>query len=92
MEPKQVVDTCTNRAHSFGKPPAPSAHITGGDRRLVGIVIDKGSPEKYLQNSDTIYRSFDNPGECRFYDCAYNTRKSPITIVGKQMTVVIYIR
>ena len=92
MEPKQIVDTCTQYVHSFGKPPAPSAQKTGGDRRLLGIAFDKHSPDNYLANCDTILRSFDNPGDCRFRDCAYDTRNSPSTIVDKQMTVVIYIR
>ena len=92
VEPKQVVDTCTNRAHAFGKPPAPSAFLTNGDRRLLGIAFDKHSPDNCLDNCETILRSFDSPSDCRFRDCAWDTRISPTTIVDKQMTVVIYIR
>ena len=91
VEPERVVDMCTHVGHSVGKPPAPSAH-DGGDRRLLGIAFDKHSPDKYLVNCDTIRSPFTNPGECRFHDCAWNTRHSPSTIVNKQMTVVIYVR
>ena len=91
MEPVQVTDRCTNTGHSVGKPPAPSSHT--GDRRFLGIAFDKSSPHNYIKNCDTIGVSglFDNPRECRFRDCAWNTRNSPSTIVDKQMTVVIYI-
>ena len=89
VEPKQVVDTCTLR-ESLGTSPAPSA--AGGDRRFLGIAFDKYTPDNYLENCDTMYGSFNNPTECRFHNCAGNTRTSPSTIVNKQMTVVIYIR
>ena len=90
VEPKQVVDNCPYTDWSLGKPPAPSTN--GGDRRLLGIAFDKGSPDKYLEHCVTIQGSFTNPTECRFRDCAWNTRSSPSTIMDKQMTVVIYIR
>ena len=86
VEPKQVVDTCTQRVHSLGKPPAPSAH--GGDRRLLGIAFDKGSPDKYLVNCNTIHGQFTNPVECRHADCV--GWSAPLS--RQQMTVVIYIR
>ena len=94
VEPVQVVDRCTltrqSAIHSLGKPPAPSAH--GGDRQLLGIAFDKHSPDKYLESCDTMKGSLSNPGDCRFHNCAWNTRNSPSTIVERQMTVVIYIR
>ena len=90
VEPVQVVDRCTRTDHSLGKPPAPSAHP--GNRRLLGIAFDKSTPYKYLGNCDTIHGQFTNPGECRFHDCAWNTKNSPSTIVNNQMTVVRYIR
>ena len=86
VEPVQVVDTCTLREWSLGKPPAPSAN--GGDRRLLGIAFDKHSPDKYLDNCVTISGSFTNPQECRHADCV--GWSSPP--VRQQMTVVIYIR
>ena len=92
IEPKQVVDSCPHRSWSFGKPPAPSTHQSGGDRRLLGIAFDKSTPDSYLANCDTLRSTFGNPGDCRFNDCAWNTKNSQSTIVNKQMTVVIYIR
>ncbi len=87
VEPVQVVDTCTRTDWSLGKPPAPSAG--GGDRNLLGIAFDKHSPDKYLENCDTIRGQFTSLGDCRFHDCAWGTENP---IVSNQMTVVIYIR
>ena len=87
VEPQRVMDRCSQTDWSVGKPPAPSAHV--GNRRLLGIAFDKSTPYKYLENCDTIYGQFTNPGECRFHDCTGDTRNP---IVNNQMTVVIYIR
>ena len=86
VEPKQVVDTCPYTGWSLGKPPAPSAR--GGDRRLLGIAFDKGSPDKYLKNSDTTCGSFTTPADCRWGVRALSSS----SIWHTQMTVVIYIR
>ena len=86
VEPVQVVDTCRNRGHSVGKPPAPSA--AGGDRHLLGIAFDKHSPDKYLTNCDTIGGTFTSPSDCRWFDCHHHTTP----LASTPMTVVIYIR
>ena len=83
VEPKQVVDNCLRRDWSLGKPPAPSTH---GDRHLLGITFDKSTPDKYLNNCDTMQGSFTTPADCRWLDCVTSSMRRT------QMTVVIFIR
>ena len=85
LDHHKCVDHC---AINNGVRPAPSAH---GDNRLLGIAFDKRTPDNYYQNCDTFHTNFDNPGECRWYDCNIPTSISA-TKSGVQMTVAIYVR
>ena len=85
VEPVRMVDNCP-RNSSLGKPPAPSTN--GRDRRVLGIAFDKITPDKYLENCDTIAGMFTSPTDCRWLDCYPQTSPTRRT----QMTVVIYIR
>ena len=81
----KIVDRCTHGG-SPNVQPAPSAQ--GGDHALLGIAFDKRSPYNYYDNCDTIYGSFNSPGECRWFDC-YTTATGKRS---KQQTVAIYVR
>ena len=80
---KRIIDKCTN-SRSQNVQPAPSSH--NNDPRLLGLTFDKVSPYDYSINCDTISGTFDSPGECRWHDCSYYTRRNV------QQTVAIYVR
>ena len=77
---KKIIDKCTKRG-SQNVQPAPSTHPQ--DRKLLGLAFDKVSPYNYFYNCDTIYGTFDSPGDCRWHDCAQH---------DVQQTMAIYVR
>ena len=85
----KCVDHCT-KSSSVGDPSAPSDN-RASDIRLLGIAFDKESPLNYRDNCDTFQGSFDNPSECRWWDCYLPTSISSQKY-STQMTVAIYIR
>ena len=86
LDHHKCVDHCATSNN--GVRPAPSAQ---GDSSLLGIAFDKHSPDNYYVHSDTFCTSFDNPGDCRWYDC-YLPNNIPAKNAGTQMTVAIYVR
>ena len=87
LDHHKCVDHCTR---FNGVRPAPSNN-QNRDNRLLGIAFDKQSPNNYYDNSDTYCSTFDNPRECRWFDCHLPTSISA-THVRTQMTVAIYVR
>ena len=81
VEPKKILDQCR---YNVNIAPAPSADQ--GDRRLLGIALDKVSPTNYFKNCVTIKDHFPSAGNCRWADCDGWDYSST------QMTVAIYVR
>ena len=80
----RIVDTCTNKA-SQNVQPAPSLS-SGKGPKLLGLAFDKVSPYSYVDNCDTIQRSFDSPSDCRWHDCSRPSR------YNTQQTMAIFVR
>ena len=89
LDHHKCVDHCTNTRNN-GIRPAPS-NDHNQDNRFLGIAFDKHSPDNYYHNCDTFRRNYDNPLDCRWYDCQV-PRSISAKATGVQMTVAIYVR
>ena len=88
LDHRKCVDHCTR---NNGVRPAPSSSEGNPDGRIFGLAFDKTSPDDYYRNCDTFRLNFDNPTECRWWDCSLP--KSISASAGSvQMTVAIYVR
>ena len=86
IEPKRILDKCTNGNWTRGIPPAPSAN--NYYRGLLGIAFDKHSPGNIDANCDTIAGPFTKHWDCRWVDCdGWGSAHHRM-----QMTMAIYVR
>ena len=77
---KKIVDKCTN-SRNLNVQQTPSSYSK--DYRLLGLAFDKVTPYNYFSHCDTLYGTFDSPGDCQWGDCT-----TPSLI---QQTMAIYV-
>ena len=79
---KKILDKCK---YFNGIQPAPTVS------RIPGITFDKRTPYLYFNNCDTLNGQFNNPTECRWWDCHLPSSISG-TEYSVQMTMAIFVR